>query len=74
MYQTMIRESLARMGRIGVNPAHVEGWMRSEYGTLDHLGGARWTRAVREALECVDVSAADINARLAESYGIRVSA
>lgn len=71
MYTNLIRETLAKQGRIGMNPAHVEAWMRAEYGTLDHLGGARWNRAVREAAECVDASTAADNDALAASYGCR---
>jgi len=54
MYAQMIRETLAKQGRIGMDPRHVEAYMRSEYSTLDHLGGAIWNRAVKEAAECVD--------------------
>jgi len=73
MYERLIREALAKMGRIATNPAHVEAWMRLEYGTLDHLGGSRWTRAVKEAADCVDASSTHDNDRLAESYGLRLS-
>jgi len=70
MYQQMIRETLARLGRIGTDPRHVEGWMRLEFGTLDHLGGAAWNRAVSEAVDCVDAAEPGINDRLAASYGL----
>ena len=69
MYVNLIRETLARQGRIGVNPYHVEAWMRLEYGTLDHLGGAGWNRAVREAAECVAASTPAESESLAKSYG-----
>ena len=70
MYQQMIRETLARLGRIGTDARHVEGWMRCESGTLDHLGGATWNRAVREAVECVDAAEPGVSDRLAASYGL----
>lgn len=70
MYQRMIRETLAKQGRIGVKPYLVEAWMRLEHGTLDALGGAAWNREVREASDCVlaDPAASE---RLAKSQGIR---
>ena len=37
MYEQMIREAMARLGRIGEqDPAIVEAWMRLEHGTLSH--------------------------------------
>lgn len=70
MYQQMIRETLAKSGRVGAaDPRHVEAYMRLEYKTLDALGGAAWRRAVDEALACVvaDVALAE---RLAQSEGL----
>jgi len=73
MYERTIRETMARMGRVGAaEPRWVEAWMRGDYGTLDHLGGALWDRAVREALECALASTAEFNERLAESWGLGV--
>jgi hypothetical protein len=69
MYQQMIREELARQGRIGVNPAHIEGWMRLECGTLDALGHSRFASEVAAAVECIDIDSV-ASARLAESFGL----
>ena len=74
MYSKLIRETVAKMGRIGANPRHAEAWMRLEYGTLDHLGGPTWDRAIREALACMDASTADENENLAKSYGLKEAA
>jgi hypothetical protein len=70
MYQQMIRETLAKQGRIGTEPRHVEAFMRGEFSTLDHLGGAAWTRAVREAAECVDACEPGMAEQIAASYGL----
>ena len=70
MYQQMIRETLARTGRIGVEPRHVEAFMRGESGTLDHLGGATWNRAVKEAVACVDAAGPEMAEAIAQSYGL----
>ena len=73
IYQQMIKETLAKMGRVdAMKDAHVvEAWMRLEHGTLDALGGARWTRAVREAIECYDTASIEESEGLAKSYGLR---
>lgn len=71
MYQAMIREAVARMGRIGADPRHIEAWMRLEHGTLDGLGGvAGFVAAVKAALACVDAAEAGLSERLAQSYGL----
>jgi hypothetical protein len=68
-YDQPIRETLARIGRIGTDPRHVEVWMRIEHGTLDALTRGQFTQEVRIACECID---ADPKASedLARSYGI----
>jgi len=70
VYAPLIRETLARQGRIGTNPYHVEAWMRLVYGTLDALGGAEWQRAVREAVQCLDAVTTQENGALADTYGL----
>jgi hypothetical protein len=69
MYAQMIRVELARQGRVGLDPALIEGWMRLEYGTLDALSHYRFQQEVAAAAECVE---ADLSAsqRLALSYGL----
>jgi hypothetical protein len=69
-YQQQIAETLARTGRLNAaDPRHVEAYMRLEFSTLDHLGGAAWTRAVSEALDCVEADPA-MAERLAQSEGL----
>lgn len=70
MYAKMIREDMARLGRVGAHdPAHVEAWMRLECGTLDGLSPGRFRSEVAIAMECCDADPA-ASARLAESFGL----
>jgi hypothetical protein len=67
MYRERIRETLARLGKTGIDPRWVEAWMRLEYGTLDHLGGRTWNREVKVAAQCVEHSTPEVNESLARS-------
>ena len=67
MYQQMIREELARQGRIGTSPRWVEAWMRLELGTLDWIDKARLRREVAVSVECIDACTTEENERLATS-------
>ena len=67
MYRDLIRETLARQGRIGTDPYWVEAWMRVEHGTLDHLGGTDWDDEVRLAVACVDRQTTESNEAMARS-------
>ena len=68
-YQARIAHDLAPHAK-NIDPRHVEAHMRAEYGTLDHLGGARWRRAVAEAADAAIASGNEVNERLARSYGL----
>jgi len=69
-YREMIRVALARAGRIGMNPDHVEAYMRLEHGTLDALSPAQFRAEVETAAACVLASSDSDNARLAWSFGL----
>jgi len=73
-YQDRISMALAKAGRVGVNPAHVEGHLRANFGTLDGLSPARFDRAVRELMPEVDAAGDAVNERLAASYGLTAKA
>ena len=73
MYETMIREALAKLGRIGTNPTHVEAYMRLENGTLDGLSKAAFRREVEISAQCVAESTDADNDRLARSFGLCVA-
>jgi hypothetical protein len=69
-YQDTIRHALDRLGQAAIDPRHVEASMRCVFGTLDHLGGAAWDRAVREAVAEVQAMGPEISEALAESWGL----
>lgn len=69
-YQQYIREDLARIGKIGVDPRHVEGWMRLEFGTLDHLSKERFRLEVELAVQCIEEAGVKDSEELALSYGL----
>lgn len=69
-YGKMIRETLAKVGRIGTNPMHVEAYMRLEHDTLDGLSPAQFRREVEIGAECAAASSPADNDRLARSFGL----
>lgn len=71
MYQQMIREDLAKLGFAGVNPRHVEAWMRCRYGTLDALSALEFRSEVEIAVQCIRSCPPSTSEALADSYGIR---
>ena len=71
MYQQMIREDMARMGRVGAaDPRHVEGWMRLEHGCLDGLSPSQFVAEVGVALQCIAAASTADSESLAQSYGL----
>ena len=70
-YEQLIRETLAKIGRIGAADArHVEAWMRLERGTLDALSADQFRAEVEVALECIEASTTSESESLAESFGL----
>jgi hypothetical protein len=69
MYQQMIRQELAHEGHIGLDPRHVEAWMRLEHGTLDALSGIEFQQEVAAVVDCILVDG-PASERLAQSYGL----
>ena len=70
-YQQMIREGMARMGRVGAaDPRHVEGWMRIEHGCLDGLSPSQFVAEVKIALDCIAAAPAADSESLAQSMGL----
>jgi len=68
-YSDTIREILARNGRIGVDPRHVEAHMRCEHGALDALSLPDFTAEVLTGAECALADPA-LSERLAGTYGL----
>jgi hypothetical protein len=70
MYEQVIREEAAKAGLVGqVDPRHVEGWMRLEYGTLNHLPRETFAEYVQVTLEC-EKEAPGSSEQLAQSFGL----
>lgn len=69
-YTTRIRETLAALGLVGLDPAVVEAWMRVEHGTLDGLSRTRWAVEVEIAAQCALASHPETNRDAALSFGL----
>lgn len=54
----------------GIDPRHVEAWMRLKFSTLDGLGAADFRQEVREALQVMSAADPGQSERLALSYGL----
>ncbi|MFL5909460.1 MAG: hypothetical protein ACJ768_02660 [Gaiellaceae bacterium] len=70
IYRTVIVAALASIKRPDIDPRHVEGFMRLQYGTLSHLDAATFKREAQLAVACIHVDgleAAEANAR---SFGL----
>lgn len=69
-YDQTIREVLAEIGLIGAaDPRHIEGYMRLQYGTLDHLTRAQFRAEVQLCVQCVKADGIANAERLAQSFG-----
>ena len=70
-YQQLIRETMARLGRIGAaDPRLIEAWMRLEHGCLDGLSASQFTSEVEIALQCIEAGPLADSEALAQSYGL----
>lgn len=70
MYRQKIKKTAESLGYTDVETAHVEAYMRLQFGTLDHLGGQDWIDEVRIACECALEASTEESDWLAESYGL----
>jgi hypothetical protein len=64
MYGQLISEFLN--GR-DYDPRHIEGYMRLQYGTLDHLSREDFKREVEIGVACINQDGAAKSERLAQS-------
>ncbi len=69
-YQETIRQILDRKQITGIEPAHVEAFMRVYVGTLDGLDRRQFTRLAMDAVEEIRGCEPEIVARVAASYGL----
>lgn len=71
MYQKIIREELAKNGYIGkYDPRHIEGYMRLQYSTLDHLSISDFRREIKICRQCIDVGGITAAEENAVSFGL----
>lgn len=52
------------------DPRHIEAFMRSEHGTLDHLSPDAFAAEVCIAAMCIEDGGREFGERLAKSYGL----
>jgi hypothetical protein len=69
-YTQTIRETVARLGYLGVDPRHVEAYMRLDHPTLDGLSRSQFVSEVKIAVQCVDAAGVVSAERCAQSYGL----
>lgn len=69
-YQARIAVQLHREGIAGVDPRHVEAFIRVGYGTLDHLSSSAFTEEVRISAQCVRAIGKAEAEALAQSFGL----
>lgn len=69
-YQRTIAEILAVSGHLGMDPRHVEAFMRIEYGTLDHLSRERFAALARDCAQDVLAAGPDESETFAVSMGL----
>lgn len=68
--QKTIRVILDNRKIIGYDPRHIEGYMRLQYGTLDHLSAADFRREVSVCIQCINEAGRDMAERNAQSFGL----
>lgn len=69
-YQNKVREELASQGRIGIDPRHIEAYMRLEHSTLDGLSRSQFSAEVSIGIACVDADGEENAERCAQSFGL----
>lgn len=71
-YQKAISVQLAKRGisNSQIDPRHVEGYMRLQYSTLDHLDRRTFNKEVALCVECIKEGGKDAAERNAVSFGL----
>ena len=70
MYEQMIREILAENEIRGIEPRHVEAYMRIEHSTLDGLSRRQFVHEVHVAVACIAEGGVAMAERVAQSQGL----
>lgn len=69
-YFDLIRKEIVAQGKIGIDPRHVEAFMRLEHGTLDALSEKQFKNEVSICIQCVEQGGIDNAESLAQSYNL----
>ena len=68
-YFGTIRNEIAKQGKIGIDPRHVEAFMRLEHSTLDGLSKSQFSNEVSIGIQCSEYD--KVNAeKCAQSFGL----
>ena len=71
MYKQMIREITQDIAPLdGIDPRHVEAYMRVERSTFDSLSRRAFRREVEISVACVLEGGTDMAERVAQSFGL----
>lgn len=70
MYQEMIKNELAEIGRTEIDPRHIEAFMRLEYKCLDGLSSSKFRKELLVSVRCCDVLGSGESEKLAKSLGL----
>ena len=69
-YQRGISDDLKRLGISGIDPRHIEGYMRLEHSTLSNLSPAQFKAEVSLCSECVLQGGVERAEENAMSFGL----
>ncbi len=69
LYTQLCTEALKQVGRPDIPPGHLEGYMRLQYGTLNHLPRETFIDEARDLVSCYDDNP-ELHALNAESFGL----
>ena len=70
--KTYFQKSITEKGLVpqGVDPRHLEGFIRLEYSTLSHLSWPTIRREVKLGIACIKEGGVDAAERNAKSFGL----
>ena len=69
-YQRGISDDLKSLGMSGIDPRHIEGYMRLEYSTLNGLSASQFRAEVSLCAECVVQGGVERAEENAMSFGL----
>ncbi|MDD4972512.1 MAG: hypothetical protein PHT07_24030 [Paludibacter sp.] len=70
LYFDAIRLEITRQGKVGIDPRHVEAYMRLEHSTLDGLTAKQFNEEVKICIACVEADGITNAESCAKSFGL----